>query len=1000
MDVGTGNVMLNLAGLAAPGVKGDVGVGLVGNSLPGPAPASSALPKGFGFNVGGAGRLSTVTGGVMWTAGDGYSVIFAPVTGSTTAFTAPAGTKADLVKTSTGYTITSRTSATVVEFNTDGYPVSISDRNTNKTLITTTNGIPGTVTGTRGPTPARAVTVTSGPAYVGTAITFSQSTGATTRTAVVTKGTTGDITGYTDPNGKTTTFTAVNGQVTKITAPTGAVMTLTYDGYSSRLTSITQANTSAGSPGNSTIRFTYPSNTQTLVAGPNTDQAVAVASVPHTTYTLTADKRVAAVTDPMGRSQAKTYTGDFDTLTATQGTGTTAGTTTNTYGANTGQSLTKSTSPGGAAGQAVYGNTAASTKYLATSSTDDSGNTSNYTYNGAGNTLTSADAMAATATLTYNTDGTVATALAPGNGTNKTSYGYNTDRQLTTVTPVTGSTLTSRAFTYDAWGRTATATDGRGTTLTYSYDTIGRLTGTTYSDGTPALSYTYNGNGQVTTRTDASGTTTYGYDQLGRLTSRTNTAGGGTISYGYDKASNLTSTTDTRGTTTYAFDASGVPSSMTYQYQGTPRVLAFSVDDRGRRTDTWMDTNPDHTVWAAHTRTSYDTTGRVTGVLAEEQSATAGLTTVVDLTYCHAAGTTAPTCPTTASTDRSKIQWAKDNKTGAATAYTYDQAGRLTKAAITGGSSPATYTYTYDSRGNRLTATTTGSVTSSQSFTVNPANQITSTGYTYDGTGNLTADPNGTYTYNGAQQMTTVTKGGATYNYTYAGGSQNEVLSETTPQGDYKVTYGRTDAQGQPVIEQYTKDALTAYVDHDPVTGEPLMLRTASGKQALYVHDGTGNPAALITNDPYVAFAYDYDPYGTPVLTQVSGGNAVSQNPYTFKDGIQDRTTGWVKYGARWYNPTTGRWTQQDTLDNPLDPANANRYAYAANDPINNSDPLGTFNIFDVIAGVALVSGVVGLGVLLAPEVTVGAGLFAVANFWIGIAGAGAQYGCDAQGGC
>lgn len=51
--------------------------------------------------------------------------------------------------------------------------------------------------------------------------------------------------------------------------------------------------------------------------------------------------------------------------------------------------------------------------------------------------------------------------------------------------------------------------------------------------------------------------------------------------------------------------------------------------------------------------------------------------------------------------------------------------------------------------------------------------------------------------------------------------------------------------------------------------------------------------------------------------------------------------TGWVKYGQRWYNAGTGRWTQMDTLDAPLDPANANRYAYAANDPINNADPLG-----------------------------------------------------------
>ncbi|XTR52385.1 hypothetical protein ACOM2C_02430 [Pseudarthrobacter sp. So.54] len=138
----------------------------------------------------------------------------------------------------------------------------------------------------------------------------------------------------------------------------------------------------------------------------------------------------------MGRAQAATYTGDFDTLTATQGTGTTSGTTTNTYGANTGQSITASTSQGGASGQAAYANTAANTKYLASSSTDDAGNQSLYTYNGAGNALTASDALAAKAALEVNPDGTVKTALAPGNGTNKTQYGYDTDHQLTALTPV------------------------------------------------------------------------------------------------------------------------------------------------------------------------------------------------------------------------------------------------------------------------------------------------------------------------------------------------------------------------------------------------------------------------------------------------------------------------------------------------------------------------------------------------------------------------------------
>jgi len=109
----------------------------------------------------------------------------------------------------------------------------------------------------------------------------------------------------------------------------------------------------------------------------------------------------------------------------------------------------------------------------------------------------------------------------------------------------------------------------------------------------------------------------------------------------------------------------------------------------------------------------------------------------------------------------------------------------------------------------------------------------------------------------------------------------------------------------------------------------------------------------LLSNSATVSFAYTYDPWGVQTLTAGGGGNGAAQNPYAFHGngagqnpyafhaGIKDPGSGLVKFGQRWYNPTTGTWTQQDTLDNPLDPANANRYAYAGDDPINGQDPRG-----------------------------------------------------------
>ena len=111
------------------------------------------------------------------------------------------------------------------------------------------------------------------------------------------------------------------------------------------------------------------------------------------------------------------------------------------------------------------------------------------------------------------------------------------------------------------------------------------------------------------------------------------------------------------------------------------------------------------------------------------------------------------------------------------------------------------------------------------------------------------------------------------------------------------------------------------------------------------------------------------DPYGVAVITAGGGGTGSVQNPFLFAGGIQDRATGWVHFGARWYNPTTGRWTQQDTLDAPLDPSNANRYAYAGDDPTNNVDPQGA-GILNDVAG-----GLVGLATSIACEaLTLGIG--------------------------
>ena len=54
-----------------------------------------------------------------------------------------------------------------------------------------------------------------------------------------------------------------------------------------------------------------------------------------------------------------------------------------------------------------------------------------------------------------------------------------------------GGGATFETFIYDAAGRLATKTDRKSVVTTYGYDDLGRLASKTYSDSSPAVTYTY-----------------------------------------------------------------------------------------------------------------------------------------------------------------------------------------------------------------------------------------------------------------------------------------------------------------------------------------------------------------------------------------------------------------------------------------------------------------------------------------------------------------------------
>ena len=1030
VDVGSGNANISSTLLQLPGVAGQVPIGVAFNSrdTTGGSPTGSLKGPGPGWTWGlaGAGSLSANGSTINYTTADGA---IWPFTLSGSLYTSPAGLKAMLTKQSdTSWLLMFLESGTKIVFNANGDPTSVTDRNSNTVAISPWSGSTASVTSTAGPTAARTATLQWAASGSGGSTTVSQASGTSTRSASLAQAANGSVLSFTDPAGGATAFAyGSNGLVSQITGPTGAKTSFSYDS-SRRVTQVTRMNGTVFSAGDSVTRLAYSSSTQTLVADPNTSQSSAVAAVPRTTYTLNSGLLVTKAVDAAGREQSRTYSPKgLDTATSTTGASGASGSVTSTYSyrdtLNGGLSPETAKSQGGNTSAATYASSGAA-QYLPKTTASDSNisggtNTTQYDYDTAGNPTgvtgntvagagTTATSTQVTSTLTRNSDGTVASAAAPGNGSNTTTYEY-VNRQLSKVIPVSGSSLASTQYSYDDYGRLKTVADGNGKTTTYSYDADDRTTSTAFSDGTQTVANTWDKTGNLTQQVSAGGTITNSYDDLGQLRETGNSAAGGTVAYNYDKGGNNTSITDTRGTTKQTFDASGVllttsyPKSLSTAPNGSGFATTyFRTNSNGNRTDTWLQgqtpTNNVPTDWAARVQTAYAANGRVARITAKKGDP-ASETTVMDVYYCYNTAGATTSCGTATTTDASKLQWTYNAVTSQTTKFTYDGLGRLTRVVESGGSKGnSTYAYTYDSRGNRLTANVTGSKTSSQTLAYNAANQITTSGYSYDGAGNMTASPNASYTYNAAEQMTSATVNSTQYNYTYAGATQNAVLSQTGGGKAYNVVYGRPDSNGNPTIAQYKVDSNTAYVEQDPNTGQATMLHTSTDIAALYIYDGLGSPVALLTDFSSTAAQYSYDPYGLPTLETTAGGNGVGQNPYAFKSGIQDRFTGFVKYGARWYNPTTGTWTQQDTLDSPLDASNANRYSFAGGDPVNGSDPTGRISktVLCVLAIVGtVVAGVRAAALIPAGIAAVGAapvtgGTSAILAFALGI-----EFGAD-----
>jgi RHS repeat-associated protein len=134
-----------------------------------------------------------------------------------------------------------------------------------------------------------------------------------------------------------------------------------------------------------------------------------------------------------------------------------------------------------------------------------------------------------------------------------------------------------------------------------------------------------------------------------------------------------------------------------------------------------------------------------------------------------------------------------------------------------------------------------------------------------------------------------------------------------------------------------------------------ISINGSSVEYHYHLKDHLGNVRLIITpdgnNQPVVLQANDYYPFGKSYTKNFqSSGGAHQPNKYLYNSKEEQEMPGkWLDYGARFYDPTLGRFHIQDRYSESYYPFSP--YSYCAGNPIKNIDINGDF-IGTIIGGV------------------------------------------------